>query len=137
MKKLIQYVVNLILPILGYGAATGIFTAALVAVYKWCAKHIIEFSMEGYAYLREHLYLLAVAVPALFGVAWLLRWSYKKWPAVRGGGIPTSIGILRGLISFQWLRNIVGVFLLSLTSFLVGVPLGNEGPSVQMGTAVG
>ena len=137
MKKLRQYVINLILPILGYGAVTGVLTATLVAVYKWCAKHIIEFSMEGYDYLRGHLYLLAIVLPALFGLAWLLQWSYKKWPSVRGGGIPTSIGFLRGLISFRWLRNIVGVFALSLTSFLVGVPLGNEGPSVQMGTSVG
>lgn len=137
MKKLRQYVVNLILPILGYGAAAGIFTAALVAVYKWCAKHIIEFSISGYGYLREHLYLLAAVIPALFGLAWALHFAYKKWSAVRGGGIPTSIGFLRGLITFKWLRNIIGVFVFSLTSFLVGVPLGNEGPSVQMGTAVG
>jgi H+/Cl- antiporter ClcA len=31
----------------------------------------------------------------------------------------------------------VGVFFLSLFSFLIGVPLGNEGPSVQMGTSIG
>lgn len=137
MKKIKQYLFNLILPILGYGAAVGIFTAALVAVYKWCAKYIIAFSMDAYAYVGEHLYLLAIILPALFGLAYLFYLSYKKWPAIRGGGIPTSIGFLRGLITFEWLRNIVGVFVFSLTSFLVGVPLGNEGPSVQMGTAMG
>lgn len=137
MKKIKQYLLNLILPILGYGAAVGIFTAALVAVYKWCAKHVIEFSVSGYTYLSEHLWLLAIVVPALFGLAVLFYLSYKKWPDIRGGGIPTSIGILRGLITFKWLRNLVGVFVFSLCSFLIGVPLGNEGPSVQMGTAMG
>ena len=137
MKKIRQYILNLILPILGYGAAAGILTATLVAFYKWCAKYVIAFSMNGYAFLKENPYWLMAVIPALFGIAYLLYWSYKKWPAVRGGGIPTSIGFLRGLITFKWLRNIIGVFLFSLTSFLVGVPLGNEGPSVQMGTAVG
>jgi H+/Cl- antiporter ClcA len=58
-------------------------------------------------------------------------------PSLSGGGIPTSIGILRGLVRLKWAINLVGVFLLSLVSFFIGVPLGTEGPSVQMGTAAG
>ena len=137
MKKIKRYLLNLVLPVFYYGAVTGILTAAIVTLYKWCAMHVIAFSMDAYAYLREHLYWLAAIVPALFGVAVLLYLIYKKWPNLRGGGIPTSVGILRGLITFKWLRNLLGVFVLSMCSFLLGVPLGNEGPSVQMGTAIG
>lgn len=137
MKKIKHYVLNLVLPIFYYGAVTGILTAALVTLYKWCAVRVIDFSFLGYSYLRQHLYLLAIAVPALFGVALLLWWIYKKLPNLRGGGIPTSIGVVRGLITFKWLRTLLGVFALSMCSFVLGVPLGNEGPSVQMGTAMG
>ncbi len=56
---------------------------------------------------------------------------------MQGGGIPTSIAALKGMIKFDWFKNLIGTFFLSLTSFMLGVPLGNEGPSVQMGTAVG
>lgn len=74
---------------------------------------------------------------ALFAVAFLYSKCYQRYPNLQGGGIPTSIGILRGLISFDWLKNLIGTFSLSLLSFFIGVPLGNEGPSVQIGTAIG
>ena len=85
--------------------------------------------------------LLSCGVPlvllVLGGLAFGLSWVYRRAPNLRGGGIPTSIGILRGQTPFRWLTSLVGMFGLSLISFVVGLPLGNEGPSVQIGTAVG
>ncbi|MBQ2765814.1 MAG: chloride channel protein [Clostridia bacterium] len=132
-----QYFINLIFPAFIFGSLTGILSAAIIMLYKLCAKHIIHFSEIGYAYLRGQVYLIPIIAALLFGVALLFAFFYRKSSNLQGGGIPTSIGILRGIISFHWLRNLIGVFFLSLVSFLIGVPLGNEGPSVQMGTAVG
>lgn len=132
-----QYFVNLIFPAFIFGSLTGILSAVVIMLYKFCANHILHFSEIGYDYLRGHLHLTPLVAVALFGIALLFVFGYKKSLNLQGGGIPTSIGILRGVISFHWLRNLIGVFFLSLTSFLVGVPLGNEGPSVQMGTAIG
>lgn len=132
-----HYFLRLVFSVLGLGTITGVLTAVVITLYKLCAEWVITLSEHGYSLLREHLYLLPVVLLVLGGVAWLLGYCYKKTPNLRGGGIPTSIGILRGVISFHWLRNLIGVFALSLTSFLIGVPLGNEGPSVQIGTAVG
>ena len=128
---------NLMASAVLFGAITGIFTAVTVLCYKLCASRVIELSEKGYHYLRLHPILIPAVVVALLGIAFLYAFIYKRIPNLRGGGIPTSIGILRGLITFKWLRNLIGTFLLSLTTFLIGVPLGNEGPSVQMGTAIG
>lgn len=135
--RLKNYFINLIFPAFIFGSITGVLTALVVNLYKVCAKYVISLSQTGYAYLREHLYFIPLVLVVLFGIAVLFAVLYKKMPNLRGGGIPTSIGILRGIITFKWLRNLVGTFFLSLTSFLIGVPLGNEGPSVQMGTAIG
>lgn len=132
-----QQFINLIFPAVVFGSVTGILTAVVVTLYKWCAKYAVHWSEIGYAYLREHWLWLPAVVLLLFGAAALFSFAYKRRPNLRGGGIPTSIGILRGLISFRWLRNLVGTFGLSLMTFLIGVPLGTEGPSVQMGTAIG
>ncbi len=137
MKKFKNHFINLICPAFVFGSITGIFTAIAVTLYKVCATHVIEFSEKGYGFLRTHLYLIPIVLAALFGISFLYAFIYKKIANLRGGGIPTSIGILRGIITFKWLRNLVGTYFLSLTSFLIGVPLGNEGPSVQMGTAIG
>ena len=137
LSKYKSYIINLLMPALVFGFITGVFTSVIVCLYKLCANHIIEFSASAYGYLREHAYFVPLAILGAFGVSMLLAYIYKKTPNIKGGGIPTSVGILRGIITFKWLRTLVGVFALSLTSFLFGVPLGNEGPSVQMGTAVG
>ena len=140
MKKLSVYknfFLNLIFPALIFGSITGIFTSIIVTLYKFIAKHIISLSTEGYVYMREHLYVLPIAIIVVFGLSFLFAFVYKTLPNIRGGGIPTSIGILRGMITFKWLTTLIGTFVLSLVSFLVGVPLGNEGPSVEIGTAIG
>lgn len=136
-KHYLNYLLNLITPAFLFGAVTGIFTAVVINLYKVAASFVIGVSEKGYHYLGEHLYWIPAVLLVLLGMAFLYAWVYKRVPNLRGGGIPTSIGILRGLMPFKWLLNLVGVFLLSLGTFLVGVPLGNEGPSVQMGTAIG
>ena len=138
MKKNNQKnVVRLIFPAIFFGAITGMLTAAVVVLYKLCAKHVIHLSEYGYDILRQFPIWSLACLGVLLGLAFLLALIYRKIPNLRGGGIPTSIGILRGIIPMKWLRNVLGIFALSLSSFLIGVPLGNEGPSVQMGTALG
>ena len=137
LSKYKSYIMNLLMPALVFGFITGVITSFMVCLYKLCAEHVIEFSKDAYGYFREHAYFVPLLIFGIFGLSLLLAYIYRKIPNVKGGGIPTSVGILRGIITFKWLRTLVGVFLLSMTSFLFGVPLGNEGPSVQIGTAVG
>ena len=132
-----NYFINLICPAFVFGSITGVFTALVITLYKFCAGHIIHFSESAYDFLRNNPFWLFAVVAVFFGLAFFISFLYKKMPNLKGGGIPTSIGILRGLLPFKWFLNIVGVFFLSLLSFLIGVPLGNEGPSVQMGTLIG
>ncbi len=119
------------------GILTGIFTAMVILLYKICAEAAIFISHSGYTYIREHLYLLPVVIMMLGGIAVITSYIYRTFPYLQGGGIPTSIGILRGFLVLDWLKSLIGTFVLSVVTFIIGVPLGNEGPSVQMGTAVG
>lgn len=137
MKKLKGYFINLIFPAFIFGSITGMLTAGVVIFYKLAAKYVIAFSQDSYGFLRNKLYFIPLVLIAFYGIALLFSIVYKKHPRVRGGGIPSSIALLRNIVTFKWLRTLIGVFFMSLTSFLIGVPLGNEGPSVLMGTAIG
>lgn len=137
MNRFKGYFVNLIFPAFIFGSITGILTAVVVILYKLVAKFVIGFSENSYVFLREKLYIIPAILVMLYFVAWLFSYIYKKQPRTRGCGIPSSIALLRGILTFKWLRTLIGVFFMSLTTFLIGVPLGNEGPSVLMGTAVG
>ena len=137
LKDYKSYIINLIVPALVFGFITGTVTSFVVMLYKLLAHYVIDFSSQMYGFLRTHLYFVPILLGLLFGASVLLALIFKKDPNLKGGGIPISIGVLRGIITFKWLRSLIGVFTLSLFTFLVGVPLGNEGPSVQMGTSVG
>ena len=137
LRRYKGYVINLLTPALVLGFITGVFTSVVVCFYKLCAKYVIHFSETAYDYLRGHLYFLPLSLLCAFLLSVSLAYIYKRLPNVKGGGIPTSVAILRGIITFKWLSNLIAIFVLSITSFLFGIPLGNEGPSVQMGTAIG
>ena len=132
-----NYILNLIFPAFIFGGVTGILTGAVISLYKLCAEHVIHFSAHTYEKLREHMLYVPIVLVAFAAIAALLHLIYKKCPELKGGGIPSSIGISRGLLAFKWTRTLIGTFVLSLVTFLTGIPLGNEGPSVQIGTAAG
>ncbi|MDO4419572.1 MAG: chloride channel protein [Ruminococcus sp.] len=136
-KSYINYFINLICPAFVFGSITGVLTALVITLYKLCASMIIGVSEKGYEFLRLNPYWVALVIVGFIGLAILFSNLYKKMPNLKGGGIPTSICIIRGMLPFRWFINLIGVFFLSLVSFLIGVPLGNEGPSVQMGTLLG
>lgn len=119
------------------GGIAGLVTGTVITLYKLCAKHVVHLAETLYHHFREQPLWLIPAVAALVVLALTLALIYRRTSNLRGGGIPTAIGMLRGWIPFQWVRNAIGVFVLSLTSFLAGVPLGTEGPSVQLGTTLG
>ncbi len=131
------YVKNLLLPCLGYSALTGAVTACVVFAFKWAAEHIISFSAFCYSYVAQN----GAFIPLLLGAAFLLGLAASLIltlsPDSRGGGIPTVVAALRGLLPFAWLKSVFLVPLSAWLTFLCGVPLGNEGPCVQIGAALG
>ncbi len=136
-KTRLTYIKNILLPCFLFSVLTGIFTGALIYLFKISASFVLGLSSDIYSYVRENpVYLPFLVLGAmLLGLSASFILSHTK--NCRGGGIPTSVAILRGLIEFRWLKSIFFLFGSALLTFLGGVPLGNEGPSVQMGTAVG
>ena len=132
-----RYIKKFLLPCVTLSAVAGILTAISVFAFKLVASWLITLSGVLYTQVRSNPWLLpvAVAASALCGVAvWLIVRHDKD---SRGGGIPTAVSALRGFTPLRWIRSAFIVPLSALITFLAGVPLGNEGPCVQMGTALG
>lgn len=116
---------------------TGILTGTMVFLFKITIKYVQNFSDFIYASIRSNpaLFPLLILGAAFIGIISFVL--IKLFPIIRGSGIPNSIAIMRGFIPFKWIRSLFGIFFSTLLTFLVGVPLGNEGPSVQMGCSIG
>lgn len=78
--------------------------------------------------------VMTLSVVGIQFAAWLVR---RFAPAAGGSGIPQVKAVLQGRCSIRWRSLIVVKFLSGLTGIGAGLALGREGPTVQMGAAVG
>lgn len=132
-----SYAQNILVPCLFFSALTGIATGIVVFLFKYLAGLVIEASAYLYGQLALHPGFIPLGIPLLCAVVLFSDALMRLCPSTQGGGIPTAIQLLRGVSAFRWLRSLLGTFVASLVTFFTGVPLGNEGPCVLMGTAIG
>src|ERR1035438_8422395 len=75
---------------------------------------------------------LAVAGSLTMGVL-----LYRFFPDARGSGVPQTKAALFARDGFISLRTVLGKFFCTATTLASGIPLGREGPSVQVGAGIG
>lgn len=132
-----HYIKNLLLPCLAFSVTAGALSALLITVLKLASGFAIDASGIIYSYVRSQpLWLpLLMLGTAFLGLVAALILTFA--PSCRGGGIPTAVAALRGITYFSWGKSVILLPISALITFLCGLPLGNEGPCVQMGTAIG
>ena len=135
-KNYKTYLIN-IFPCIGYGLLTGVLTGGAIFLFKLLAKFAEEHSRSLYLMARETPFAIVLVFPILMAFAFFMFRLHKAAPECKGGGIPRSEAILRGILPFRWLRTLLGTFFGSLLSFFAGLPVGSEGPAVLIGTALG
>lgn len=126
-----------LIPYILFSSLVGIISGAIIFLFKVASTAVMHSSERIYEYVRQnpkYLPLLILGVAAIGALSALIL-KYAK--ECRGGGIPTAVASIRGLVPLKWIQGIFALFATSLMTFFTGVPLGNEGPSVQMATAVG
>lgn len=124
-------------PCVGYSVLCGALTGVTVFGFKMLAGKLETVSQHLYeTAARSPLGWLLVFV-VLAVLVTVMLWGNRVAPEARGGGIPMSTGILRGELRFRWLRTLLWTVAGSVISFFSGIPVGCEGPSVLVGTALG
>lgn len=126
-----------ILPFILFSILAGFLSAVAGTAFKLGAEWVIHLSATLYGTVRQNALLLPVLIlgAAALGLAASFIVSLVK--SCKGGGIPTSVAAVRGIVSFKWLPSVLVLPFSALITFFCGIPLGTEGPCVQMGTAIG
>ena len=88
-------------------------------------------------FVRENPIYLPVLILGVILLASALYLIIKYDAFCKGGGISTSITIIKNSLPFRWFSSAFLLPLAALVTFFSGVPLGTEGPSVQIGCAIG
>ena len=136
-NKLSNYINNVIFPCFILSVFIGVLTGILIFIFKICSSKIIHLSQDIYSFVRVNPKYLPLVILGAILLGVLSSFILKRAKDCRGGGIPTAIVAIRGIIPLKWVQGIFALFASAMITYLGGVPLGNEGPSVQMGTAVG
>jgi H+/Cl- antiporter ClcA len=119
--------------ILAYAAAAGLAVAAFIK--------LSEFAMAGFAALAAGpAWMPILWTPALcMALSWL---TVHRYPGAAGSGIPQVMAALHPSVGdeqlplFVSLRLSLAKMLLTTGSMLAGLPVGREGPSVQIAAGV-
>lgn len=125
--------------VFAYGGIVGAFVGVVVTLFNLGAEYLVEYSSRMYDWFYDNPYYIPLLFLALAAAAMFMALVHSRIPEVRGSGVPQTEGVMRGFFTFRWLRVLISTIVLSFVSFFSGLPLGSEGPSVQIGatTAAG
>ena len=132
-----HYIKNLLLPCLMFSIITGVISSLFVLAFKIASTYVVTLSEKIYETVHENPFFLPLLVIGAVILGFIASLIINYSHSCRGGGIPTVVAAIRGIVSFNWVKSIFLLPISALLTFLAGVPLGTEGPCVQIGTAIG
>lgn len=123
--------------LLFYSIIVGACTGIVVIIYRYIIDQIINFttyiqSLHLNVWILGPIWLLILTL-----ICFMIQWLTLKYPIIAGSGIPQVEGELENKISMDWKTTLIGKFIGGILSIGAGLSLGREGPSIQLGGAIG
>jgi chloride channel protein, CIC family len=108
----------------------GALTGAVVVAFILLTEHL---GMRLYPVRSEPWRRLLFPVGGSLVIGYLL---YRYFPNARGSGVPQTKAALFAREGRITLRTVIGKFVCTSATLASGIPLGREGPSVQVGGGI-
>lgn len=116
----------------------GLFTGFIIVLYR-----ILLNSLTG---ARNNLLIFLNSSSIVYTVLWFVLLGFvgfgtgyfiEKFPMIKGSGIPQVKGVLMNKLDMKWFQELLTKFFGGIIGPGLGLSLGREGPSVQLGSQVG
>jgi CIC family chloride channel protein len=109
------------------GALTGLAVVAFILLTERMGMRLYPVGVAPWRHV-------VFPVVGSLGIGYLL---YRYFPNARGSGVPQTKAALFAREGRITLRTVVGKFFCTSATLASGIPLGREGPSVQVGAGIG
>lgn len=119
------------------GIFVGILSGFLIVLYRITLEKAEELRQKLILVLNGNVKLIPIWFLFLIIGAYIVGILIKGEPMISGSGIPQVEGILMRKLSMNWLPVVIKKFIGGVISIGAGLSLGREGPSIQLGAAVG
>lgn len=115
----------------------GLGVGILIVINRIMAHNFFNGFKELYVKASENVVYSLSLILFIALVGLVVGFMVKKEPMISGSGIPQVKGRVINKIKFNWLRVLVLKFIGGVMALSVGLSVGREGPSVQLGAALG
>ncbi|QYR23852.1 ClC family H(+)/Cl(-) exchange transporter [Paenibacillus sp. sptzw28] len=119
------------------GMIIGLSTGLVVALYRFILAYSLNTVQSAYRWQLKHPAFIPVWFVVLAVGGWITGLIVKRHPIISGSGIPQVKGVLHSLIDMTWWKTIIGKCIGGAICIGAGLSLGREGPSIQIGAALG
>ena len=116
----------------------GIVTGIIITFFRLSIGNVTKIVNTIFQYLKSYniLYLLAlIPVFAIFGL--IMGFIVYKYPMIRGGGVAQIEGVFIKRLKLSVWPELPLKFIGGVMDIGLGLSMGREGPSVQIGAYVG
>lgn len=115
----------------------GMLTGVIISFLRFLVNKSGHLLVDIYKIIELKHQLIPIWIVFVIIIGYIIGLIIKKNAVIRGSGIPQVEGVLLGKIGMTWWKVILGKFVGSFLAIGSGLSLGIEGPSVQLGAAVG
>ncbi len=128
-KKNLQFV--------GISALIGVLTGIVISAFRILIEKGLDYSVKGYLLIKQQPNWLWLMIPLFIGLGIIVGLLMKGNPNILGSGIPQVEAQLAGNLEMNWFSVLWRKFISGVLTDGTGVFMGREGPSIQLGGAVG
>ncbi|MEA5009497.1 ClC family H(+)/Cl(-) exchange transporter [Clostridium tyrobutyricum] len=119
------------------GIIVGLFVGIVISLFRFLVGKSEMYLNEIYMMLSLNHGLIPIWIVLIAFLGYLIGLLIKRQPIIIGSGIPQVEGVILRKLHMNWYKVAAGKFIGSLVSIGSGLSMGIEGPSVQIGAALG
>ncbi|MGX7013922.1 ClC family H(+)/Cl(-) exchange transporter [Vagococcus silagei] len=122
---------------IGKGLVVGLIAGFVVSLFRLGIGYFSHMVKEIYHFLHQQPIWIIPWILLSLVIAIFIGKLIKSDPNIKGSGIPQVEGQLRGQIHVNWFSVLWKKFTGGVLALSLGLFLGREGPSIQLGAVVG
>lgn len=119
------------------GLLVGAIAGTVVSAFRGVIHLLLELMPKVYEFLKENPIWIIVWLLLIGLIATIVILLARDEPHIQGNGVAELKGQLQGTLKLNWFSILWRKFTASALVLGLGIPLGQEGPSIQIGGMIG